>query len=131
MPVLIECPECESQVQVPEEFFGQKVQCPLCWAHFVVQQPSLKGGSQDEGECLESDTLTEQHSQRRRKKTREPHRGSLILGLRVVSILCCPIPGPLVWMMAYADLEKIRQGRMDRSGEKITETGEILVVQFS
>src|SRR5262245_8901980 len=36
MPVASRCPQCDRLVQVPEELFGQLVQCPSCGATFTA-----------------------------------------------------------------------------------------------
>jgi hypothetical protein len=69
----------------------------------------------------------------------EPHRGGLILTLGIVSILTVPLCfivsayflisaplGPFVMAIASADLEKMRQGKMDKSGWGVTQAGYIL-----
>jgi hypothetical protein len=36
MSAIVHCPECHRALQVPDEFFGQKVQCPDCKQKFVA-----------------------------------------------------------------------------------------------
>jgi hypothetical protein len=62
-----------------------------------------------------------------------PHRGGAIRALGLASFLCslfCVglILGPIAWFMANNDLNEMRLGRMDRSGEKMTRTGRRLAV---
>lgn len=58
--------------------------------------------------------------------TVEPHRGTLILVLGILSLLLCAPIGIAAWIMGSSDLAAMRQGRMDRSGESITRVGQVL-----
>jgi hypothetical protein len=56
-----------------------------------------------------------------------PHRGGLILVLALVGIIMgCPIFSLMAWVMGSSDLREIRAGRMDRSGEGLTQAGQLL-----
>ncbi len=54
-----------------------------------------------------------------------PHRGTLILILGILSIVCCFICGIVAWVMGNNDLEQMAAGTMDRSGEGMTKAGKI------
>jgi hypothetical protein len=57
----------------------------------------------------------------------QPHRGGLILVLGLVGIIMgCPIFSLMAWVMGSGDLREMRSGRMDRSGEGLTQAGQIL-----
>ncbi|MFN4259493.1 MAG: DUF4190 domain-containing protein [Gemmataceae bacterium] len=57
----------------------------------------------------------------------QPHRGTMILVFGILSLFICgPIFGPMAWIMGNGDLEKMRQGIMDPSGEQLTNVGKIL-----
>jgi hypothetical protein len=68
----------------------------------------------------------------RRRRWREPHRGTLILVLGIVGvaggfviclpILCCPF----AWAMGSTDLAKMRAGTMDYAGYSSTQAGYVL-----
>ena len=63
---------------------------------------------------------------RRRRHDYEPHRGSLIMTLGIISLFFAHlILGPIAWIMANHDLEAMRQGKMDPEGESATNTGRI------
>ncbi len=52
-----------------------------------------------------------------------PHRGTLILSLGVLGLI---LPNPislLAWYLGLKDLNAIRNGAMDRAGERATRTG--------
>jgi hypothetical protein len=57
----------------------------------------------------------------------EPHRGTLILVLGILSLAGCGIfTGIPAWIMGNGDLKKIRAGTMDKEGESLTNIGRIL-----
>jgi hypothetical protein len=57
----------------------------------------------------------------------QPHRGGLILVLAIVGIVMgCPIFSLMAWVMGSGDLREMRAGRMDRSGEGLTQAGQII-----
>ena len=53
------------------------------------------------------------------------HRGGLILGLGIVSLVLCQLLGVVAWVMANADLREMDAGRMDPEGRSLTEAGKI------
>lgn len=57
---------------------------------------------------------------------RKAHRGATVLVLAIVSFICCPILGPIAWIMGHADLREMRTGQMDDSGLPLTQAGMIL-----
>ena len=58
---------------------------------------------------------------------RAPHRGVVILVLGILAWSCsCPLFGIPAWVMGSHDLREMRAGRMDRSGESLTQIGRIL-----
>lgn len=101
------CPHCGHQVQIPQELLGRLVRCPLCGQTFTA------GGDQL------PDTVSPVHGV-------EPHRGGLILTLGILSLVICGLLGPFAWYMGSEDLQKMRRGRMDKSGYGITQAGYIL-----
>ncbi len=54
-----------------------------------------------------------------------PHRGVMILVFGILSFVCCFIFGICAWTMGNADLREMAAGRMDRSGEGLTNAGRI------
>jgi hypothetical protein len=54
-----------------------------------------------------------------------PHRGTLILVLGIVGIVCCFIGGIVAWVMANTDLREMDAGRMDPDGRGLTLAGKI------
>src|SRR5262245_46589683 len=56
----------------------------------------------------------------------DPGRGTLILVLGIVSIVCCPLVGPLAWIWGKQDGEKIKRGEISQEAEQMTKIGMIL-----
>ena len=54
-----------------------------------------------------------------------PHRGTLILVLGILGIVCCFICGIIAWVLGNGDLKEMAAGRMDPSGEGLTKAGKI------
>ncbi len=55
-----------------------------------------------------------------------PHRGVLVLIMGILSWMVCPFFGIVAWVMGNTDLAEMRAGRMDRSGEAMTQIGKII-----
>jgi hypothetical protein len=55
----------------------------------------------------------------------QQHRGGTILTLGILGIVICVICGIFAWVMGNEDLKKMREGRMDRSGEGTTQAGRV------
>ncbi len=56
----------------------------------------------------------------------QPHRGVLILVFGILSWVVCFIFGIVAWVMGNGDLRAMREGRMDPSGEGLTQAGRIV-----
>ena len=54
-----------------------------------------------------------------------PHRGTVILVLGILGIVCCFICGIIAWVMGNNDLKQMAAGTMDPSGEGLTKAGKI------
>ena len=55
----------------------------------------------------------------------QPHRGTLVLVLGILGLVCCPLTGPVAWSMANGDLKQMDAGTMDASGRSNTNAGKI------
>ena len=55
----------------------------------------------------------------------EPHRGTTVLVLGILSIALCYICGPIAWVMANKDIAKMNVGLMDPTGLEQTKAGKI------
>ena len=59
------------------------------------------------------------------QQTLRPHRGGLILALGILGLVCCFICGIVAWVMGSNDLKEMAAGRMDPSGQGLTQGGKI------
>jgi len=59
------------------------------------------------------------------QQTLRPHRGGLILALGILGLVCCFICGIVAWVMGSNDLREMAAGRMDPSGQGLTQAGKI------
>ncbi len=59
------------------------------------------------------------------QQTLRPHRGTVILVLGILGIVCCFICGIIAWVMGSGDLKEMAAGRMDPSGQGLTQAGKI------
>lgn len=55
----------------------------------------------------------------------QPHRGTTVLVLGILSIVVCPICGIFAWIMGNKDLAAIAAGQMDPEGLGNTKAGRI------
>ncbi|HET6427045.1 MAG TPA: DUF4190 domain-containing protein [Phycisphaerae bacterium] len=55
----------------------------------------------------------------------KPHRGTAVLVLGILGLVCCVICGIIAWVMGSKDLKEMAAGTMDRSGEGLTKAGKI------
>jgi hypothetical protein len=55
----------------------------------------------------------------------EPHRGTLILVLGILSLVLCAFTAIPAWIMGKGDLAKIKDGIMDPEGQGMTKAGMI------
>lgn len=77
----------------------------------------MEEGSQPPAEKVEAQPVTQQPL--------KPHRGTLILVLGILSIVCCFICGIIAWVMANKDLKEMAAGTMDPTGRGTTQAGKI------
>jgi hypothetical protein len=155
MAEIITCPNCQRQLQVPEQYLGQTVQCPECRQQFVAASASVSSQpvpttstaptkskpqryQDDEDEAprrrrYEDDDYDDLdiHQRRGLRNRFAPHRGGLIMALGLIALVggmsfCLPaLIGPLAWAMGSWDLRAIRDGHMDPTGESMTRAGQV------
>jgi hypothetical protein len=140
MPSQITCPSCGGPLRVPEELFGRRVQCPTCQSIFVAENAG--GGpppvARPEDAATEAprrprrpqyddnDYRDDDYGEARpRRRWLQPHRGTLILVLGILSLVVCGPLGIAAWVMGNTDLAAMRRGEMDPSGEGTTQAGRI------
>lgn len=155
MADIVACPNCQRQLQVPETFFGQQVQCPDCRHLFQAEPPANsvqsaapssltdphptrdeeRAASERRNESRgrlrkyedDDDDLADVGNPRRRTYL-APHRASLVLVLGLLSMCCigAPVTGIIAWILGAGDLKEMDAGRMDPSGRGQTQTGKLL-----
>jgi hypothetical protein len=140
MSEITRCPSCERELKLPEDLAGKRVRCPQCAATFTAAPPAPLPASTSRP----PPDAYERRSRRRRfhddyddededdfdfgRPSRfdyHPHRGAVILTLGILSLAVCGIMGPIAWIMGNMDMREIRSGRMDPSGEGLTNAGRI------
>jgi len=142
MATQINCPSCGRLLGVPEDLFGKRVQCPTCQSTFVAEvpgsaaaKPTQAAPRADDEEpprprrrppIDDEDDYEEVPERRPRRRWVQPHRGTLILVLGILSLVMCGIfTGIPAWVMGNSDLAAMRRGEMDPSGEGTTQAGRI------
>jgi predicted Zn finger-like uncharacterized protein len=144
----IPCPSCGRQLRVPDDLLGKLVKCPACTQTFTANlstpTPPAEGDVQPEtyrpasppppleDYPAESPAAGEEEDYEprpvrtgRRRRFQTEHRGALVLTLGILSLVVCSVMGPIAWVMGNNDLTAMRAGRMDPSGEGITQAGRI------
>jgi len=105
--------------------------CPSCGERIEKDAARCRFCGEEIKDGEEEDDRPWEESRRfRGRRDAEPHRGTLILALGIISIvmvvLCGPVGLPLgiaAWVMGRRDLIKMRQNLMDREGEGLTQAG--------
>ena len=64
----------------------------------------------------------------RKRRPIIPHQGPIVLLYGIMGIILCMPYGILAWIWAHHDLKEMRAGRMDPSGETLTQVGRILAI---
>ena len=69
--------------------------------------------------------MQEQESGQPPSRRLRPHRGTVILVFGILGLVVCVIFGIVAWVMGNNDLNEMRAGRMDPSGNDLTQAGRI------
>jgi predicted Zn finger-like uncharacterized protein len=151
MAEIVNCPQCDRKLRVPDDLLGKKVKCPTCGQMFTAEaaEPAIPVAPDPEPEpepearsplgpppgvarprANQNDYEDQPRRRplarpRRERVDTQPHRGSLILVLGILGIVACQIFGPVAWLMANNDLAEMRSGRMDPEGEGLTNAGRV------
>ena len=57
--------------------------------------------------------------------TKKPHRGTLILILGILGLVCCMPCGIVAWVLGKSDLQAMDRGELDPEGRSLTNAGKI------
>jgi predicted Zn finger-like uncharacterized protein len=141
MPITAACPSCGKSLKVPEELLGQTVRCASCGTTFEApvsetaappmqvlaaeDRPIPRPRPRDD----DSENDIDDRDLRRHRRDTEPHRGTMILVLGILSLVIAyigAILGIIAWSMGRKDLRRIDAGEVDYSGRQLTHIGMIL-----
>jgi hypothetical protein len=151
MAETIQCVHCSAPLRLPEQFIGQEVRCPSCQKTFTAQmpaappppprpepeeerrdepppqrdvRPSRRRASGDDDDDYPRSRRPRYDDDYGRGSRLEPHRGSTILTLGIMTIVfafcCLPLAlgmGIPALVMGSSDLGRIQSGDMDPSGQ--------------
>jgi hypothetical protein len=147
------CPRCKAVLEHGAE--GATVECPTCGQSLEVPvlqtvlalddpgvpdvrrsngAPRRSGHRRDDRYCPDCGAPVERADrycpecdlELPRRRRLEPHRGSLVMVLGILSLVVAPIVlGPIAWILGNEDLKKMRAGKMDPEGESPTNTGRV------
>ncbi len=143
------CPSCSRRLNVPDDLIGRLVKCPLCGTQFTggatpappplpeepekvraIEAPSRPPEAEDE--FGPEDRPWEGRDRYAIRRDCEPHRGTLILILGIMSLVMAwvwfvsPVAlglGISAWVMGGRDMAKINARRMDPEGRGLTQAG--------
>jgi hypothetical protein len=152
MSIEMRCTGCGQTLRVADEHAGKKARCPACGT--IVQVPPAGAGPASSPQpaaesrspfAPEATSPGAENPFADRPEPQpnpyaspatpavttsgiraRPHRGGLILTLGILGLLCCGPLGIVAWVMGSSDLNEIRQGRMDPSGQSLTQAGMVI-----
>jgi hypothetical protein len=129
MVEIVTCPACQRKLQLAGADWDQSVQCPQC-AHTFVAGPTPLAAPPAPSIPVPTNGDDLDIERRHIPRDYEPHRGPLIKGLGLFSlvggVLFLGLPlvvGPVAWALGSRDLRAIDDGHMDPKGRKQTRTG--------
>jgi predicted Zn finger-like uncharacterized protein len=137
MPLIVACPSCGGKLRVADVLLGRRVRCPACDTTFTsdvesVSPPAESRPAPHLDDFPESDWDISDIRKRMPRRDAEPHRGTLVLVLGILSLVTvmmyCLAPFGLIfglcaWIMGQKDLGKIKSGHMDEEGRGTTQAG--------
>lgn len=147
MSIEMGCTGCGQTLRVADEHAGKKARCPACGT--IVQVPASgepappepAAGSPFSGppqSASVANPFADRPEQEfnpyaapgapvvRTPTFARPHRGGLILTFAILGILCCMPFCIAAWVMGAADMKEMRAGRIDRSGQSMTQAGMVI-----
>jgi DNA-directed RNA polymerase subunit M/transcription elongation factor TFIIS len=151
------CPGCQARLMVSTGDLGTDVECPYCKTVYRAETPGARSEAAEprprrrpaadveerpSRRRRDDDDEDERTSRRRRdededddprprrkrdRRDLEPHRGTMILVLGILSFVGCGIFTAIpAWVMGTTDIRKIDAGRMNPDGRGTTQAGRIL-----
>lgn len=145
MAIQFTCGKCGTLLQVRDEHIGKRLRCPNCKNEIPSGQSSapespaaeFSSAPQSPRDAFQAEPDSDNpyvspppvygpSSVYDGSRRMRPHRGGTILTLGILGLVCCWPFAVAAWVMGAQDLSEIRQGRMDRSGEGLTQAGMII-----
>ena len=151
MPIDISCPNCHSTLRVDDIHAGKHARCPNCETIVPIPLsqpvpptprpyptiadgmggPTGAQGGPGQFRGPGSDSANPYRAPygpaiKPHQRYRESHRGGLILGVGIASLVCCALLGIVAIVMANEDLRKMDSGVMDPEGRGLTVAGRII-----
>jgi hypothetical protein len=149
--MIVACPSCNIQLEIPEAFVGRTVKCSSCNNPFQAgaeplaaaelypdDRPSGRGPRREHGYD------DEERWQRGPRRDLLPHRGGMVLTLGIISVSLSPLSfcglfgfvfgvaslalGITGLVLGQTDLRQIDSHRMDPEGRGMTSAGWICAI---
>ena len=133
-----DCPGCKQRIAIPQikaaSLVAEIIEPPLLPPPLPQPSPIQSNPTKfviaaDTNAFAGMDDAPEEYEEDRPQDRRrlEPHRGTAILVMGILGIFVMPIIfGPIAWIWANEDLEKMRRGKMDPEGKGNTEAGKVM-----
>ena len=143
MPIEVSCTRCGSLLRVGDEHAGASARCPNCENVFPIPMDAEptppRAGAAAKGNPFgdapretgnpyqaSSGAHNPYGTSPRATSYMKPHRGTLILILGILGLVCCQFLGIAAWIMGSNDLKEIDAGVMDPEGRGTTQAGMII-----
>ena len=134
---LVQCPECRQTFTarlredvIPSTGITTSPSPPHApWQSDDSKPPPKKRRRDDDDREPDDEDRDRNRSRRPIKRNFAPHKGEMILIFGLMSLILPAffvIFGLMAWIMGSADLREMREGRMDPSGEGMTQAGRIM-----
>jgi len=121
---LLVCRQCGRQVH------PDSARCYSCGTPLALNQRGPRLPRRRRQPWREVDPGDDREPRRPSRRDAEPHRGSLILTLGIIGLVCLGFCGPIgiilgviAWVMGYQDLDRIKKQQMDSEGAGSTQAG--------
>jgi len=136
MTIELPCSQCGQRLRVADEFAGRQARCPQCGGITSIPLDPASGHpsvAPQQSSNPYAAPLSDTSNVPFNPSGLPPHRGTLVLVLGILSLVCCAICGPIsmvcgpiAWIIGAGDLKAIRSGHMDPAGESQTRAGMVM-----
>ena len=115
MAIEFRCETCGKLLRTGPENAGRGAKCPGCGDILAVPLSHPAGNADFRPPTFDEAIARGGHV--------APHRGGIILAFGILSWATCFLFGVAAWAMGAEDLQAMRTGEMDNSGEAVTRAG--------